>query len=90
MSNLKEVVSYELTPVNGRKSFYGKCKVLSTPEGHKYLKSYGTTVATFTDDGTLEITKKESELTNTTLTHIRAFLVHIGKQPLTKQQILAL
>lgn len=78
----------ELIPTNGRKSFYGKCKVLETIEGHKYLKSYDTNVAILTSDGTLEITKDESHLTNTTLTHIRAFLDYIGKPPMTKKEIL--
>ena len=45
--------TFELTPVNGRKSFYGKCTVLETPQGKKYLKSYNTTVETFTNFKTL-------------------------------------
>lgn len=80
--------TFELTPINGRKSFYGKCKVVETPEGHKYLKSYETTVATFTAEGTLEITKNESYLTKTTLTHIRSFLNYLGLPTMTKQEIL--
>lgn len=90
MSNLKEVVSYELTPVNGRKSFYGKCKVKDNGIS-LILESYNTEVAGYDkEEDFLTITKNENELTNTTLTHISAFLVHIGKQPLTKKQILEL
>ena len=78
--------TFELTPVNGRKSFYGKCKVLET-ENTKTLFSYDTDVATF-DNGKLWITKNENHLTNTTLTHIRAFLNYCGLPAMTKKEIL--
>lgn len=78
--------TFELTPVNGRKSFYGKCKVLET-ENTKTLFSYGTDVATF-DNGILWITKNKNHLTNTTLTHISAFLHYLGLPPMNKKQIL--
>lgn len=80
--------TFELTPTNGRKSFYGKCKVekfgkLST------LFSYSTKVATF-DNNTNKIwvTQDEKHLTNTTLTHVRAFLNYYGFDKMTKKEIL--
>lgn len=78
--------TYELIPEN-RKSFYGKAVVLETPEGHKYLDSYNTRVASFID-GYFECTKNEKHLTNTTLRHITAFRLHLGLPKLTKQQLL--
>lgn len=36
---------YELTPVDGRKSFYGKCQVFDYENGRESLKSYNTIVA---------------------------------------------
>ena len=80
--------TFELTPTNGRKSFYGKAKVLETPEGHFYLKSYDTTVATYTKDKTFEVVKDENLLTNTTCNHIKAFQTFIGLEPQTKKQLL--
>lgn len=44
----------ELTPHNGRKSFYGKAVVLISDEGHKYLDNYNTRVATYTNLGLLQ------------------------------------
>lgn len=81
--------TFELQPEN-RKSFYGKAKVLETPEGHKYLKSYDKNVATYTADGTFEVTKDEDLLTNTTIRHITAFRLYLGLPKLTKKQILEL
>tara|TARA_R110000851_G_scaffold96726_7_gene209822 strand:+ start:1734 stop:1904 length:171 start_codon:yes stop_codon:yes gene_type:complete len=47
--------TYELTPVNGRKSFYGKCEVrevISIISEGKFsvLKSYDTDVAKYNHD----------------------------------------
>ena len=36
---------YELSPTNGRQSFYGKAHVAMLPNGAKILKSYDTLVA---------------------------------------------
>lgn len=76
----------ELTPVNGRKSFYGKCKV-EIFGNLKSLISYGTKVASY-DGSSLWISNDPSHLTNTTLTHINAFLVYCGFNTMTKQEIL--
>ena len=78
----------ELKPIN-RKSFYGKCEVKKT-ESHLTLFSYKTKVATFREDldNSLWITKSPEYLTQTTLRHINAFLVYIGKDTMTKKEIL--
>lgn len=81
--------TFELQPEN-RKSFYGKAKVLQTPEGNLYLKSYDTNVATYTKDKTFEVVKDESLLTNTTLRHITAFRLYLGLPKLTKKQLIEL
>ena len=80
--------TFELTPLH-RKSFYGKCAVTETPEGHKYLDSYGTRVASISSLGALTFTRDASHLSNTTLRHISAFLDHYGYPTMTKKQILA-
>lgn len=38
------MTEYELKPVDGRKSFYGKAKVVVDDHGNKTLYSYGTPV----------------------------------------------
>ena len=82
--------TFELTPVNGRKSFYGKCRV-EEKNNTLTLKSYETNVAKYSKKtDSLIITKNPEHLTNTTLTHINAFLVHIGKNTMTKKEIINL
>jgi len=62
------MITFELTPQNGRKSFYGKAIV--EKEGNKYtLKSYGT-VAAVIEDGEIEIFNLQS---NTTCSHVKSF-----------------
>ena len=77
----------ELTPIH-RKSFYGKCRV-DEKNDILTLKSYETNVATFNrKKNDLKITKNPDYLTQTTLRHINAFLVYIGKNTMTKKEIL--
>lgn len=67
--------TYELTPVNGRKSFYGKCQVIDDGKVAK-LKSYDTIVAEYNHK-----TKAMSVFgwySNTTASHINSFLSHFG------------
>ena len=45
---------YELYPVNGRKSFYGKATIEEDENGVKTLYSYGTPVIKRYPDGKLE------------------------------------
>lgn len=62
---------YELMPVDGRKSFYGKCRVQREDDGREYLVSYHTTVARRDADGTIHRTWNGWSMT--TGRHIRAF-----------------
>lgn len=62
---------YELCPVDGRQSFYGKAKVFIDERGTKTLVSYNTPVIRREIDGTL--TRLWSGWTATTGRHIRAF-----------------
>jgi len=80
--------TFELTPVNGSKSFYGKCRVEQRDQ-ILTLKSYDTNVAKYSKKtDSLIITKDKKHLTNTTLTHINAFLVYIGRNTMTKKEVL--
>lgn len=67
---------FELTPVNGRQSFYGKCEVLQDENNRFYLKSYSTIVASYSDDDGI-VHKYWGDKTMTTGSHIRAFLRNV-------------
>lgn len=62
---------YELTPDNGRKSFYGKAKVIIEADGTETLYSYDTPIIKKLVDGSL--VKMWDGWSNTTGTHIKAF-----------------
>ena len=62
---------YELTPTNGRKSFYGKAKVLIADDGTETLFSYDTPIIKRTPAG--ELVKLWDGWTATTGRHINAF-----------------
>lgn len=62
---------YELTPTNGRKSFYGKAKVLIADDGTETLFSYDTAIISRTPAG--ELVKLWNGWTATTGTHIKSF-----------------
>ena len=61
---------YELSPVDGRKSFYGKCAVFEI-KGKKYLRSYETVVMFQDKNGKFH--RVYSGFTATTGRHIKAF-----------------
>ena len=42
---------YDLLPLNGQKSFYGKAKVILQNNGDKILVSYNTEILKITSDG---------------------------------------
>lgn len=75
------IKTYELTPKNGRKSFYGKAKVeeqqskSNSHEKCKLLLSYGTDVMRIWPDGSAEvILDPEDELfSRTTSAHVKSF-----------------
>lgn len=63
---------YELLPTNGRKSFYGKAKVMEDADG-KVLSSYGLAVIREHADGQLTPLVDPINITQTTATHIKSF-----------------
>lgn len=62
---------YELTPVDGRKSFYGKAIVEIAADGSETLYSYNTAIIKRTPDG--ELIKLWGGWSATTGRHIAAF-----------------
>ena len=78
---------YELIPRNGRKSFYGKCRVIEDDTGVKHLISYTTEVMRQYPDGSFVRVPWQhnyEEWTATTGAHIKAF------SNLNKKEYLAL
>lgn len=62
---------YELAPVDGRKSFYGKAVVIVEDNGTETLYSYGTPIIKRLVSG--KLVKLWSDWTTTTGRHIKAF-----------------
>lgn len=62
---------YELIPTNGRKSFYGKAKVVVDDSGNETLYSYDTPIIKRDANGNL--TKLWNGWSSTTGAHIKAF-----------------
>ena len=63
--------SFPLNPVNGRKSFYGKCMVDKIGDNY-FLRSYDTYVAYVDKYG--DFHKLWDDYSSTTMNHINAFL----------------
>ena len=69
---------YDLLPADGRKSFYGKAKVVET-ENYVYLLSYDTIICrTNKTGGNDEFIKYWDCYSATTMRHINAFMNFIG------------
>lgn len=66
----------ELSPVDGRKSFWGKAKVKITPRGEKILISYTTEVCKVNRNNSFEILWNGKS--QTTSRHIKAFKAYCG------------
>lgn len=66
---------FELTPTNGRKSFYGKAKVIEQ-DGEKILISYTTEVCKIDKNGIFQMLW--TGRSNTTTAHIKAFKSFYG------------
>lgn len=62
---------YELMPTNGRKSFYGKAKVIEY-EGENFLQSYNTIVCKVDKNG--KFVKMWDGYSATTMFHINDFI----------------
>lgn len=69
------VYCYELKPIDGRKSFYGKAEVIRE-NGVNYLKSYNTIVAMIDDSG--NFTRLWYGYSATTMRHVNAFIALYG------------
>ena len=69
---INAIRSFELEPIDNRKSFYGKCKVFEMEDGSKVLRSYDTYVCKIDPDGTFH--KTWAYYSPTTMRHINAFL----------------
>lgn len=68
--------SFELYPIDGRKSFYGKARVFENDHGAAILKSYDTDVCMIDARG--EFHRLWSGESATTMRHVSAFLYHYG------------
>ena len=67
--------TFELNPMNGRKSFYGKAKVIEKDNGDIELQSYYTIVARIRN-GKFE--RLWSGYSSTTMNHINSFIDTYG------------
>jgi hypothetical protein len=67
---------FELSPINGRKSFYGKMRVEEKDNGEAVLYSYNTAVLKRTENG--ELFRLWTGETQTTINHANAFLRFYG------------
>lgn len=71
MKTVNIIKSYELTPNDSHKSFYGKARVFVLEDGTEILRSYQTDVLARDPDGTLR--RLWDGWSATTGRHIKAF-----------------
>lgn len=78
----------DLQPTNGRKSFYGKAKIFDN--GPMYvLISYNTNIAIcFKKSKKFLVNGNEESLSNTTVSHVKAFQEWNGLEPQSKKELL--
>ena len=69
MKNIKTEI-YELEPRNGRKSFYGKAKVIIVGN-RRYLRSYDTIIGCIDENGKPH--RYSDYNSNTTCCHVKSF-----------------
>ena len=67
---------YELQPTDGRKSFYGKARVIEKDNGERVLVSYDTEVCKVTSSG--RFVRMWSGYSATTMRHVNSFLDLVG------------
>lgn len=86
---LKKYQTRELTPIDARKSFYKKCCELIADDV-KILKSYNSFVAVIKNNTIYLNNTINNELlfSNTTLRHIKSFLVNNGLEILSKKELI--
>lgn len=80
-------MKYELFPMNGRKSFYGKA-IVTEEDGEKVLTSYTTEVAKIDKKG--RFIKLWDGYSLTTMNHINAFRIMYGLKAISKNEWLAI
>ena len=64
---------YELIPTNGRKSFYGKAKVVIDDSGNETLYSYDTPIIRREPNGNLTALYNGDKYGTTTAAHVKSF-----------------
>lgn len=80
---MQKVIISELSPVNGRKSFHGKAKLMYNAEDRAhYLRSYDTTMAGYVKGKVHRYSDFQSA---TTSTHLEAFFAACGLRMTTKE-----
>ena len=67
--------NFELKPINGRKSFYGKAEVIEKGNGDIELRSYNTIVARIRNGNFERLWNGYSQ---TTMNHVNAFINAFG------------
>ena len=67
---------YDLIPTDGRKSFYGKARVIEKDNGEKVLQSYNIEVCKVTSGG--QFVRLWSGYSATTMRHVNSFLDLVG------------
>lgn len=72
----KVVDEFVLLPIDGRKSFYGKCKVIET-EQVLYLQSYDIIVCCW-DKKRKIFNKLWNDYSATTMRHVNSFMMYLG------------
>ena len=81
----KKTEIYELIPKNGRKSFYGKAKVIVVGN-RRYLRSYDTIMGCIDENGNAH--RYSNYRSNTTGSHVKSFFpdsAAFWKLPIEKQ-----
>lgn len=87
---MEKFKKFDLRPVDGRKSFYGKASVMiDTEDDTAYLFSYGTIVCTY-NYHSMVFRRIWYDYSATTMRHINAFRDYYGLSPLSKSAWIAL
>lgn len=80
---MQKVITSELKPTNGRKSFGGKAKLMYNPDNRAhYLRSYDTTMAGYVKG---KVHRYSDERSNTTSTHLQSFFDACGVEMTIKE-----
>lgn len=83
------VESFELRPIDGRKSFYGKARVINPGYGYISLVSYDTIVCSL-DLDSRRFVRLWDGYSATTMRHVNAFRHAYGLPTLSKSEWLAI